>query len=65
MKNMHRTQHRKYSCLVCGAGVQKYQSCGTVAVKEKKDYAGLHGWRCEGECGGPCKVKCELVKERE
>lgn len=56
---------RKYSCAACNANVQKYKNCGMVVAKgkEKADYAGLGGWRCEGDCKGPIKVKVELIHE--
>lgn len=56
-----KSQKRQYSCANCGANVEKYAKCGTVAAhgKEKSDYAGLSGWRCFNGCK-PCKVKVDL-----
>lgn len=59
-----RATPRKYSCMKCGGSVSK-PPCVAVSDKQKKEgakviYVGLHGWRCEGQCGGPCKVKVTL-----
>lgn len=51
----------EYSCDKCGGRVEKLTPCHTEKDKDgnTKDYAGLHGWRCE-QCGLGVKVKRTL-----
>lgn len=55
---MSKPRKRKYSCLKCGAGVEKPPCQKTT---ETTVGHGLGGWRCLGSCRGKIKVKVELI----